>query len=173
MSTTPSPAAADPSRFAFPEEPPTVTQVGFEAAEGVTVITHDVNRAFFERALAAPATVTPDRLAKSGRKGTVEGVGDKRVLTDGTRTVEIYHIGGNLHDDGLLMVYLPKEKLLSEADVYTPPAPNAPPPASANPNTVNLADNMARLGLTVNQLLPLHGRWVRVADLNTAIGRGN
>ena len=36
--------------------------------EGVTVITHDVNRTFFERALAAPATVTPDHLAKSGRR---------------------------------------------------------------------------------------------------------
>ena len=114
--------------------------------------------------------MTPDRLAKSGRKGTVEGVPDKRVLTDGARTVEIYHIGGNLHADGLLMVYLPKEKLLSEADVFTPPAPNAPP-AAVNPNTVNFADNIARLGLAVDQLLPLHGRIVPLADLNKAIGR--
>src|SRR5262245_36774522 len=142
------------------------------AAEGVTVITHDANRAFFERTLAAPATVTPDRLARSGRKGTVEGVRDKRVLTDGARTVELHHIAGNNHDDGLLMVYLPKEKLLIEADVFTPPAPNAPP-GPVNPNTVNLADNVARLGLTVDQILPLHGRIVPMADLNKAIGRGN
>ncbi len=38
--------------------------------------------------------MTPDHLARSGRKGTVEGVGDRRTLTDGTRTVEIYHIAG-------------------------------------------------------------------------------
>ena len=38
-----------------------------------------------------------------------------------TRTIEIHHIAGNAHADGLLMVYLPKEKLLSEADVFTPP----------------------------------------------------
>ena len=144
---------------------------GFAAEGGVIVLTHEVNRPFFERTLAAPATVRPDLLAKSGRRGTVEGVRDKRVLTDGTRTVEIYPIAGNLHADGLLMVYLPKEKLLSEADVFTPPAPNAPPPTAVNPNTVNFADNIARLGLAVDQLLPLHGRIVPLADLNKAIGR--
>jgi glyoxylase-like metal-dependent hydrolase (beta-lactamase superfamily II) len=143
------------------------------AGEGVTVITHEVNRPFFEQALAAPATMPPDHLARSGRKGTVEGVRDRRVLTDGVRTVEIHHIAGNLHADGLLMVYLPKEKLLSQADTYSPPAATAPPPTTVNPNTVNLADNIARLGLAVDQLLPIHGRIVPMADLNKAIGRPN
>jgi glyoxylase-like metal-dependent hydrolase (beta-lactamase superfamily II) len=141
------------------------------AAEGVTVITHESSRAFFEKALAAPATVSPDRLTKSGKKGTVEGVKDKKVLTDGTRTVEIHHIAGSIHGDGLLMVYLPKEKLLSQADAFTPPAPNAPPPAVVNPSSVNLADNISKLGLAVDQLLPLHGRMVPLAELNKAIGR--
>ena len=40
-----------------------------------------------------------------------------------------------------------------------------------NPNTVNLADHIGRLGLAVDQLLPLHGRIVPLADLNKAIGR--
>jgi len=141
------------------------------AAEGAIVLTHEVNRAFFERALAAPATVTPDRLARSGRTATVEGVRDRRVLTDGTRTVEIHHIAGNLHADGLLMVYLPREKLLSQADTYTPAPPNAPAPAVVNPNSVNLADTIARLGLAVDRLLPLHGRIVPLAELHRAIGR--
>jgi hypothetical protein len=43
----------------------------------------------------------------------------------------------------------------------------------ANPNTVNLADNIARLGLAVEQLLPLHGRIVPLSELNNAIGRAN
>jgi glyoxylase-like metal-dependent hydrolase (beta-lactamase superfamily II) len=142
-------------------------------AEGATVVTHEVNRPFFERALAAPAAVTPDRLAKAPRKATVEGVRDKLVLTDGTRTVEILHIAGNLHADGLLMVYLPREKLLSQADAYSPLALNVAPPAVANPNTVNLADNITRLGLAVDQLLPLHGRIVPLSELNKTIGRSN
>ena len=94
-----------------------------------------------------------------------------RVLTDGTRTVEIHQIAGNLHDDGLLLAYLPKEKLLSQADTYTPAPANAPPPAAVNPNSVNLADNITRLGLAVDQLLPLHGRLVPLAELYKAIGR--
>jgi glyoxylase-like metal-dependent hydrolase (beta-lactamase superfamily II) len=141
------------------------------AAEGAAVITHEINRAFLERALAAPATLRLDRLAQSGRKGTVEGVGDRRVLTDGTRTVEIHHIAGNLHDDGLLMIYLPKERLLCEADVYAPAPPNAPAPAAVNPFSVNLADNITKLGLAVDRLLPLHGRIAALRELELAVGR--
>jgi len=92
-------------------------------------------------------------------------------MSDGTRTVEIHHIAGSPHEDGMLMVYLPTEKLLIQADTFTPPPPNAPPPSAINPNSVNLADNITRLKLAVDQHLPLHGRIVPMADLNRAIGR--
>lgn len=143
------------------------------AGEGATVITHESSRPFFERVLATPAKVSPDHLTKSGRKGTVEGVRDRRVLTDGTRSVEIHQIAGNLHAEGLLMVYLPKEKLLIEADAYSPAAPNTPPPSPANPFSVNLADNITKLGFAVDQILPIHGRMVPLAELHKAIGRTN
>ena len=63
----------------------------------------------------------PDHLAKSGKKATVEGVRARWVLGDATRTVEIRHIAGIQHADDMLMVYLPKEKFLIQADAYTPP----------------------------------------------------
>ena len=143
------------------------------AVEGIPVVTHDVNKPFLEKALAAPATVLPDRLAKSGKKGTVEGMRDKRVLTDGARTVEILNIPGNNHHAGIVMVYLPKEKLLVEADVYNPPAANAPPSPTVNSNWVNLSDNIKRLNLTVDQILPLHGRIMPLAELHKAIGHSH
>jgi len=142
-------------------------------AEGAIVITHDVNKAFFEQTLAAPRTVQPDTLAKSGKKATVEGVKDKRVLSDDTRTIELHHIQGNMHNDGLLMVYLPKEKFLVQADVYNPPAPNTPPPAQPHPAQVNLYENIERLKLAVDQMLPLHGRIVPLSDLLKAIGKAS
>jgi glyoxylase-like metal-dependent hydrolase (beta-lactamase superfamily II) len=142
-------------------------------ADGATVIAHDVNKAFLDKALVAPSTVNPDRLAKSGKKATVEGMRDKRVLTDGARTVELIHIAGNTHHAGLIMAYLPKEKLLIEADAYTPLPPNAPAPPAANPFSVNLADNLKRLNLAVDQILPLHGRIVPVAELHKAIGHAH
>jgi glyoxylase-like metal-dependent hydrolase (beta-lactamase superfamily II) len=141
------------------------------AGEGVTVITHEIHRAFFERALAAPATIQPDHLTKSGKKGVVEGVRDKRVLTDGTRTVEIHHIAGILHEDGMLMVYLPGEQLLVQGDAFTPPPAGAAPPMPPSPFNVALADNITRLGLAVDRHLPLHGRMVPMAELNRALGR--
>jgi glyoxylase-like metal-dependent hydrolase (beta-lactamase superfamily II) len=143
------------------------------AAEGATVVTHDINRAFFERVLATPATVRPDHLSKSGRTGVVEGVSDRRVLSDSTRSVQIHWIAGNLHHDGLLMVHLPREKLLIQADAFTPLPPGTPPPMPASPFQVNLADNIARLGLEVDQLAPLHGRIVPLAELHRTIGRTN
>ena len=142
-------------------------------AEGAIVITHDVNKAFFEQSLAAPRTVQPDKLAQSGKKATVEGMQDKRVLSDETRTVELYHLKGNVHHDGLIMAYLPKEKFLVEADAYTPVAPNAPQPAQPNPFSVHLNDSIERLKLAVDQLLPLHGRMVPLGELRKAIGKAS
>lgn len=141
------------------------------AGEGIAILTHEVNRPFFSRVLAGPATVSPDHLTRSGKKGVVEGVRERQVLSDGTREVEIHHIAGNLHHDGLLMVYLPKERLLIQADAYTPGPANAPPPTPPHPFNVNLADNIARLNLNVDQLLPLHGRIVPLAELQRAVGR--
>jgi glyoxylase-like metal-dependent hydrolase (beta-lactamase superfamily II) len=143
------------------------------AAEGIPVITHETNRAFFETSLMAPATMTPDRQQDARRNVVVEGVRDKHVLTDGARTVEIHHMAGNTHADGLLLVYLPAERLLIQADAFTPGLPNAPTPAIINPLSVNLADNITRLALSVDRLLPLHGRMVPLADLQRAIGRSN
>ena len=91
----------------------------------------------------------------------------RRVLRDSTRTVELHHIRGNEHASTLLMVYLPAERLLVEADVYSPPAPTAtnPPPAIFAPN---LVENIDRLGLQVDRIVPIHGRVVPASDLRAA-----
>ena len=51
--------------------------------------------------------------------------------------------------------------------------PATPPPATPNALHVNLVQNMERLNLQVEKILPLHGRVVPVAELYTAIGRKN
>jgi hypothetical protein len=68
-------------------------------------------------------------------------------------------------------VSLPQERLRIEADAFTPGPPNAPAPSPANPFSVNLAANIARLGLAVDRLLPIHGRIVPLGELNRAVGR--
>ncbi len=59
------------------------------AAQGATVITHETNKPFFEKAWARPRTIAPDLLSKSPRTPTFETVSDKKVMTDGTKTIEI------------------------------------------------------------------------------------
>ena len=141
------------------------------AAEGATLVTSEAAKPWFERVLTNPNRISPDAFEKSGRRATVIGVDGKRVFTDGARIVEVYTIEGSVHAQGFLMVYLPKEKLLIEADAYTPGPPKAAPPAKPNDNHVNLVQNIERLKLSVDRILPLHGRMVPLAELYAAIGR--
>jgi glyoxylase-like metal-dependent hydrolase (beta-lactamase superfamily II) len=141
------------------------------AAEGVTIVTHEVNRPYFERAALNSWTLAPDRLAKSKKKPVFQTMGDNMVLTDGARSVELYQVIGNPHHDGIIMAYLRKEKLLIEADVYTPLAPGAEPPKTPNPNSVNLEANVRRLNIDVDRIVPMHGRIVPYGDLLATIGK--
>ncbi len=141
------------------------------AAEGAEIVTSAAARPYFERIFANPNTVAPDALAKSGKRATVSGVDGKRVFSDGVRNVEVHYIENSVHAHGFNMVYLPAEKLLIEADAYTPGPPNTPTPARINDNHLALVQNMDRLKLNVERILPLHGRVVPVAELYTAVGR--
>ena len=61
-------------------------------AEGITVITHESNKAFYEQAWARPRTV--EDTAPTTNKPMIETVGDKKVLSDRTHTVELYFLRG-------------------------------------------------------------------------------
>src|SRR5262249_45683415 len=104
-------------------------------AEGYTVVTHVSNVAYHHRVAAMPHTIGAGRLAKAGKKPVVEAVADKRVFTDDTNTLELYRLSTD-HCDSMLVAYLPKAKVLVEADMWNPPAANAPPPVAVNPVTV-------------------------------------
>ena len=140
--------------------------------EGATIVTHAMNKPYYEQAWAAPRTINPDKLARSNKTATFETFTDKHVLTDGRRSIEVHLIAGSGHNDAFAMVYLPAEKILIEVDAWAPPAANAPPPAVPNPFAVNLYDNIQRLKLDVRQIAALHGpRVATMADLRAFIGQ--
>jgi glyoxylase-like metal-dependent hydrolase (beta-lactamase superfamily II) len=93
--------------------------LGAAVAEGSTILTHRNNEVVLERLLAGPRTLIGDSLAKAParRKDVVQAVGDHDVRkgTNG-KIVELHHVP-NEHSDGMLVVYLPAEKLLWSADV--------------------------------------------------------
>ena len=113
------------------------------AADGATILTHDINRSWYDKAFAAPRTLSPDRLALTKARAKFEVVTEKAVLSDTTRTLEVHHLQGSPHDAGMLVAYLPKEKILIEVDVFSPSTANtaissATAPASPSPDAVNL-----------------------------------
>ncbi len=140
---------------------------------GATVVTHEINKPFYEKTFSAERTLNPDRLAQSKRQAKVLPVADKLAMKDATRTIEMHLVRDNPHHEGILMVFLPKERILVEADLYTPPNANAaaiPQNAPVNPNAVSLLENLERLRLDFDTILPLHGpgKVIR-ADLYTFI----
>ena len=134
----------------------------------------------------APRELQPDRMALyspmymiSRRPAPIETVASfaggpgggagKYVITDGERILEILHVQdmayeledpsyaqGN-HSADMLIAYLPKEKILINADLYSPPAPGAAlPMPTAGMRT--LYQNMRKQKLDVAQHVPIHGR---------------
>jgi glyoxylase-like metal-dependent hydrolase (beta-lactamase superfamily II) len=131
---------------------------------------HESAKPFFEQAYAAPRTLAPDRLARSNREATFRAIGAKHAMGDGVRSFELHVLAGSPHAEGLVVGYLPKEKILMVADAFSPRAPIARTPDRPNPATVNLWQNVQRLGLDVATVLPIHGRMVKVDELKMEVG---
>jgi glyoxylase-like metal-dependent hydrolase (beta-lactamase superfamily II) len=133
----------------------------------------------------APRELQPDRMALynpmymiSRRPAPIETVASfaggpgggaaKYVITDGEHMLEIFHVQdmayeledqalaqGN-HSADMLMAYLPKEKILINADLYSPPQGAQTPPPTAGMRT--LYRNVLKQKLEVVQHVPIHGR---------------
>ena len=141
------------------------------AGEGATLVVQEQSKDYFEKAFANPNRIRPDHLARSGKRASIVGVADGRLFEDGTRRVEIHRVMESVHSDTFLAVFLPRERLLIEADSFTPPPPNSPAPQVPNALHVELVKNLERLGLPVERILPLHGRIVPLAELYRMVGK--
>jgi metallo-beta-lactamase superfamily protein len=153
-------------------------------SQGTTIVTHESNKDYYMEIpfYPSPRTLQPDRMSMyspmymiSRRPAPIETVGgDTRgtapyVVTDGVRMLEVFHVQdmayelgdpslrqGN-HSNDMLMAYLPKERILFNADLYSPPAQGAPP-AAPTAATRTLYQNVVKLKLDVAQHVPAHGR---------------
>ena len=120
-------------------------------AEGATLVTHRNNVEFFERALNTPRTLLTDTLAKNPKKVRVEGIGDNKEYSDGNRTVVLHHVPGAPHSNGLIVAYIPKEKILFQGDFSLPN--NAGDPAN---------DHVKALGPVLDKLKLDYTRYINV-----------
>jgi glyoxylase-like metal-dependent hydrolase (beta-lactamase superfamily II) len=140
-------------------------------AEGIPIITQESHKKYYmEEIFKNPHTLNPDRLARMPRAPVIETMKDKRVISDGDMTLELYLMPNHPHAAGLIMAYLPKQKLLIQADSYIP-RPGAPPLPAPSPYTINLVEDVARLHLNVERVVHIHGGISPYSDLIAAAGR--
>ncbi len=137
-------------------------------AEGATIITQKNNESFFDRALNTPRTLLSDTLAKNPKKAKVEAVSEKKVYSDGTRTVEMYHIYPAPHSNGLMVAYIPKEKVLFQGD-FSLPAEGQP----ANDHVKALVPALEKLKLDFDRYINVHASATpqTKAELWKAVGK--
>lgn len=87
-------------------------------AEGLTVITYKDNIPFFKDLLARKHTIVPDELQMHPREAKFEPVDDSMVLKDKAMEVDLYHLKDNPREGTNLFAYVPKDKILVQADLY-------------------------------------------------------
>src|SRR6185295_16971264 len=135
-------------------------------AEGATVITTQSNREVVAAMAAAPQL---DRLAQNPRKPEFLFIErGKRVLTDGTRTLQLIDVGPNPHAREMVIAYLPKERVLFQGDLFFLPA-NESPTGPPQPTTVSFAQKLQDLKLGVDRIASVHGRTTTIDELNRAM----
>ena len=126
---------------------------------GATIITHWKNYDFYTRDVLtyAPRTLAPDMLSLWPPTELAEGyqyetVRENYWLNDGTRSMHISYVHPLRHVEGMLIAYLPAEKIVIEADLYDPPT------ALTSDDHRSFYRHVERLGLDVETIVPIHGR---------------
>ena len=140
-------------------------------AEGIPIVTHDTHERYYQQQIfRGPHTLNPDRLARAPRAAIIETIKDRRVFSDGKMILEIHLLRDQPHSEGLLVAYIPRERLLIQADAFHP-RPGAKPLPAPSPYTTNLVENVERLKLDVARVVHVHGGVSPYADVLKAAGR--
>ena len=97
----------------------------------------------------------------------IEVVAGKKVLGDKANPVELHDVGPNPHIDEMLVAYLPRDKILFVADLFSIPPQGPIPPGS--PINREFSDKLKKLGLDVQVIAPAHGKTGTMKDLQQAL----
>ena len=135
---------------------------------GATIVTHWKNFDFYTRDVMSydQRTLEPDMLSLWPPTELAEGyqyerVTENYVLSDGDRNMNISYVQPLGHVDGMLMAYLPEERLLIEADLLDTDEGLGSAATAANRT---LYAQVERLGLDVDTIVPIHGEPVAWED---------
>ena len=123
-------------------------------AQGLTIVTHRVNAAWFREAVARKHGMAPDALTRSPRPLKLVTVEDSSTLRDASMEMVLTHLVDSTHGDGILSAYFPRERVYAEVDVWNPGA-------QIQPHIQSLAEDIARRALLIERVIPMHGAQVQ------------
>ena len=140
---------------------------------GATIVAHMKNIAFLNRDVLSyePRTVAPDIVSKWPPTEVSEGynseaVQENYVITDNRRILRVYYVQPLQHVEGMLMAYLPAERIAFQADLFDT---HEPPRAAQLPAMRTLATQVSRMKLGVETLAPVHGKPVPWSTFQAAL----
>jgi glyoxylase-like metal-dependent hydrolase (beta-lactamase superfamily II) len=119
-------------------------------AEGLTIVADRNMEGFIDQMTARPHTIVQDALAKSPKPAKIDSVEDQKMLKDDAMEVRLYHVNNLEHAGSMLMVFVPSEGLLINADLYGPGF-------ATFPAWDTMLKNIADRGIKVEKHLPIHG----------------
>ncbi len=141
---------------------------------GATVVLHMINLPFINRDVLTykARTMKPDILALWPPTEVAEGynyeaIQENFVITDNSRILRVYYVQPLEHVSGMLMAYLPAERIAFEADLFDT---HEPPRASQMPAMRSLFNQVQRMKLDVATLAPVHGKPVPWSTFVAALG---
>src|SRR6267378_2478845 len=141
---------------------------------GATIITQFRNFDFYNHDFInyAPRTLKPDMVSLWPPTEFAEGynyetVRENYVLSDGTRNLNIYYVNPLQKVEGMLMAYLPKERLLLEADLVDT---NEALPATLSRDQQSFFNAVRILKLDPARIVPVHGKPIPWSDFSKIAG---
>jgi glyoxylase-like metal-dependent hydrolase (beta-lactamase superfamily II) len=147
---------------------------------GATVVAHYMNLKFLNRDVLTykARTVKPDILAlwpptEVAEGYNYEGVQERYVITDNTRNLHVYYVQPLRHVAGMLMAYLPTERIAFEADLFDT---HEPPQPAQLPSMQSFRNQVQRMKLDVATVAPVHGKpvtWNAFMDAMNTVTKTN
>ncbi len=137
-------------------------------AEGLTIITYTGNVAFFQQLAARKHSIVQDQLARNPRPLKIIPVDDELTLKDKSMEVRLYHLKDNPREGTNLFAYVPRDRILVQADLYDSTW-------TQYPWADNVVNNIALRKLHVDRDVPVHGvieSWADVLKTMQARGSG-
>ncbi len=119
-------------------------------AEGLTIITYKGNVELFKELVVRKHSIVQDALARNPKPMKIVPVDDELTLKDHSMEVHLYHVKNNPREGTNLFAYVPRDRMLVQADLYDSGW-------DRHPWGDNLPYNLALHNLHVDKDVPVHG----------------